>query len=95
MSIIKERGKNAARADVFVVDYSNQPVGAVTVHGSWSGLTSNTGTVTTDASGKATAVSNFLKKPSGNFIFTIDDLAIDGYRYIPAFNIVSSGTIGM
>jgi serine protease len=82
----------SATALVTVVNANGEPVDKVTVSGHWSGLTSDTETSLTIASGQVSLVSNSTKKP-GAFTFTIDNLVKSGWTYDQAANAKTSDFI--
>ena len=89
----RSAGPNAftsAQASVSVVDGNGNPVEGATVSGHWSGLTTDTDAVLTDASGFAIAVSDEVKNASGTFTFTIDDVTKSGWNYDAANSITSA-----
>ena len=61
-------------ATVTVVDANGVSVEGVTVYGQWSGLTSDSDSGVTDASGEVELTSDRVKNGSGIFTFTIDNL---------------------
>ncbi|MFC2032325.1 S8 family serine peptidase [Chloroflexota bacterium] len=80
-------------ATVTVVDANGFPVEGVTVYGQWSGLTSDSDSGITNASGEVTLTSDSVKNSSGTFTFTINDIIKDGWTYEPSANIETSDSI--
>jgi len=80
-------------ATVTVVDANGLPVEGVTVYGQWSGLTSDSDSGITNASGEVTLTSDRVKNSSGTFTFTINDVTKDGWTYEPSANIETSDSI--
>ena len=92
MSVVKS-GKNAAgRAVVTVRDANGALRPGVTVSARWSGLTTDTDTVTTDANGQAVIVSNNTKA-RGTFTVTVTNLSAAGFTYNPSLNVETSDSI--
>jgi subtilisin len=80
----KTTGVNTnAIATVTVVDADGNPVEGATVSGDWSGLTSDSDVGTTDANGKVALVSDRVKRASGTFTFTVDNVILSGWTYNP------------
>lgn len=75
-----------ATAKATVVDADGNPVSGATVSGDWSGLVSGAISGITDSNGMVTFQSTQLKNPSGSFVFTVTDIALDGYVYDQADN---------
>jgi chitodextrinase len=89
-------GKNtftSGVASVTVVDDKRAPVEGVTVYGHWSGLTRDSDSGITDASGVVTLTSDSVKKGSGTFTFTIDSLVKSGWDYDSRANFETSDSI--
>lgn len=80
-------------ATVTVVDANGVPVEGVTVYGQWSGLTSDSDSGITDASGEVALTSDRVKNGSGIFTFTIDNLEKSGWEYNPSSNEETSNSI--
>jgi subtilisin len=71
----KTTGVNTnAIATVTVVDADGNLIEGATVSGTWSGLTDDSDAGTTDANGNVVLVSDRLKRASGTFTFTVDDV---------------------
>jgi subtilisin len=71
----KTTGVNTnAIATVTICDDANHPVVGATVSGTWNGLTSDSDVGTTDEKGKVALVSDRVKRASGTFTFTVDDV---------------------
>ncbi|MFH1338990.1 MAG: S8 family peptidase [Candidatus Omnitrophota bacterium] len=98
--VLKSRtaGRNKftkALATITIIDASNNPIDGATVHGSWSGATSDTDSGITDTAGKVTLESDEVKNaPSRTtFTFTVKDVAKSGWNYNPAGNTETSDFI--
>jgi len=79
-----------ASAEVIIVDANGTPVEGATVHGQWSGLTSDIDSGITDASGKVVLPSDSVKNRSGTFTFTVYDITKEGWTYDPNANLETS-----
>ena len=91
---IKKRGANVnAKANILIKDNSGTPVEGAIVYGSWSGLTSDRDSSLTDSDGIVLLESDRMKKPSGAFIFTVDDITKDGWTYDTASHSETSSSI--
>jgi endoglucanase len=78
--IKKGTSRVQGRCDVIVDDAAGAPVSGVTVAGHWSGAATDTFSVTTDSSGKATDYSNAASAPSGSsFTCVVDAIAKSGW----------------
>jgi len=82
-------------AKVLILDESGSPVANAVVTGHWSGLTSDTDSVTTDENGYATIKSDKIKASSGIFTFTVDNVQKEGYEYDPSMNLETSDSISL
>ncbi len=90
----KVKGINTtAIATVTIVDADGNPVEGVTVYGHWSELTSDSDIGVTDASGQISLTSDRVKRASGTFTFTVDDVALGGWTYDPTANVDTSDSI--
>ena len=92
----KTAGRNiftSGIATVTVVDANGVPVEGVTVYGHWSGLTSDSDSGITEASGEVALTSDSVKNGSGIFTFTIDNLEKSGWEYNPSSNEETSDLI--
>jgi hypothetical protein len=90
----KKRGANVnAKVNVIVKDNSDVPVEGAIVYGSWGGLTSDRDSSLTDSDGIVLLESDRMKKPSGIFTFTVDNITKDGWTYDSASNIETSSSI--
>jgi subtilisin len=79
---LKTTGVNTnAIATVTVVDADGDQVEGATVLGNWSGLTGDSDAGTTDANGNVALVSDRVKRASGTFTFTVDNVTKDGWGY--------------
>jgi len=83
----------AAIATVTIVDADGNPVEGVTVYGQWSGLTSDSDIGATDAGGQVSLASNRIKRANGTFVFTVDDVVLNGWTYDVAANVETSDSI--
>ena len=94
MSLQSNKKLRSAEAQVTIVDNNANPASGVMVSGFWSGLTSANVSAPTDANGGVTFNSTEVpKNTSGDFAFTIGDVAKDGYIYDPAANVETSDCI--
>jgi len=92
----KIAGRNtfySAIARVKVVDADSNPVEGVTVYGDWSGLTSDSDSGITNASGEVALTSDSVKTGSGTFTFTIDYITKDGWTYDSEESVTSDSII--
>jgi len=88
------RKKLRAQAEVSVIDNSGSGIGNVAVQGSWSGLTTLSVSGVTSSEGKVSFSSgNANKNSSGQFVFTVNSLALTGYTYLESDNIETSDCI--
>jgi hypothetical protein len=71
-----------ATATVYIVDAIG-PVPNVSITGHWEGATFDTESGTTDADGKITFYSNFIRRPSSGtkYTFKIDTVSKSGYEW--------------
>ena len=92
----KSAGPNTftwALATVTVVNGSGNPVSGALVSGTWSNLTSDIDTATTDADGKITVKSDTIKNVYGTFTFTVTDVVLAGWIYNDSDNDFGSITV--
>ncbi len=92
----KTAGRNTftwALATVTVVNSTGYPVSGAVVSGSWSDLTSDGDTGTTNTDGNVTVQSDRVKNPSGTFTFTVTDIVLTDWEYNATANVVNSGNI--
>ena len=90
----QERGsRTRAVATVAIVDADNNPVDGATVSGHWSGLTTDTDARNTDSDGQVRLYSNWVRRASGTFTFTVDDVAKAGWTYDASANNKTSESI--
>ena len=80
-------------ATVIIVDADGTPVEGATVYGQWSGLTNDTDSGITYASGQVVLTSDRVKNGSGTFTFTVDDITKNGWTYDPDANSETSDSI--
>jgi serine protease len=83
---LKTAGPNRnAIALVKIVDGAGAPVEGATVSGLWSGVTDDSDSALTGASGEVLLKSNKVRNaPSGTvFTFTVDDVSLAGWTYDP------------
>jgi hypothetical protein len=91
---IKKRGANVnAKAKVIVKDNSGTPVEGAIVYGSWSGLTGDSDSSVTDVNSIVLLESDRVKKASGIFTFTVDNITKDGWSYDYTSNIETTNSI--
>ena len=91
---IRSRGwYTYATTTVTIVDGAGNPVNGATVSGSWSGLTTDTDSETTNAEGHATLNSDQVKNAAGTFTFTVDAVSLTGWTYDQAANVETSDSI--
>lgn len=93
---LKTAGINVnAIATVTIFDASGAPVEGVTVSGTWSDATTDSDSGVTDVDGKVSLESNKVKKPKSGttFIFTVDDVTKEGWKYISSENVETSDSI--
>ena len=95
ISTIKRGAKVNAKANVIVKDNGGIPVEGAIVYGSWSGLTSDSDSSVTDSNGLVLLESDRIKKPSGIFTFTVDNITKDGWDYNSASNVETSNSINV
>jgi serine protease len=69
------------------------PVEGATVSGHWSGLTSDTDTFVTGGDGTGSCESDEVKKASGTFTFTVDNVVLSGWTYDEGANVVTNASI--
>ena len=86
---VSKGAKVEARANVTVRDGAGNMVGGATVTGTWSGAVSGTGSGITGSTGVATIKSSRTQE-SGQFIFTVNNVSLSGYQYLPANNTETS-----
>ena len=93
---LQTRGANVnAVATVTIVDADGNPVEGATVYGQWSGLTSDSDSGVTDASGKVALSSDRVRNVRGTFTFTVTDVTKDGWAYDPSANVERSDSISV
>jgi hypothetical protein len=91
---IKKRGANVnAKAKIIVKDNSGTPVEGAIVYGSWSGLTGDSDSSVTDVNSIVLLESDRVKKASGIFTFTVDNITKDGWSYDYTSNIETTNSI--
>jgi hypothetical protein len=87
MTLVAQGGKwRRARARVWIVDDGDGPVGEAAVSGTWSGLTSQNASGLTGSDGSVLFESDRASGASGQFVFTVGDVAAAGYAYDPGAN---------
>ena len=94
MSVAKSGSLNVGVAAVKVVNGQGAVVAGATVSGTWSGLATGSGSVTTNASGIA-GFSSAASGGVGSFVFTVTGVTINGYTYTPAANTETSDSIAV
>jgi hypothetical protein len=79
--LIKKGGTRAqGRCDIFVYDSFGIPVSGASVAGHWSGMATDTFSVTTGSDGKAVDYSNSTSAPSGSsFTCVVDSVSKSGW----------------
>jgi PKD repeat protein len=94
MSLRTSWGSTEALASVTVRDGTGAPVSGATVTGAWSGATSSTASVKTNASGVADFRSARIRASTGTrFTFTVTGIALSGHAYDATRNVESSDSI--
>lgn len=84
-------GKNIrGNASVKVVNGSGVAVASATIYAHWSGVVSENEVFTTNSSGIGTCSSAYVKKATGNFVFTIDNVVKTGYTFDAAHSILTA-----
>lgn len=92
----KKAGPNVnAIATVTVIDDEGNRVGNAKINGYWSGLSHDIDSRSTSEDGTVSLSSNKLKRPSGTFIFTIDNISKDGCIYNPMDNAETSDFVSI
>lgn len=81
-----------ALATVSVVDSTGEPVPNAVVSGSWSGITSDSDTSTTNTNGVVTVQSDIVKI-AGTFTFAVTDVSLTDWTYNNTANVESSDSI--
>jgi hypothetical protein len=85
--------KGQGKADLYVYDAFGRPVSGATVSGHWESAATDTLTITTDATGKATDYSNSVNYVSGvTFRCVVDAVSKAGWIYDPSANKQASGS---
>ena len=93
MSLTVNRNRiGRATAAVSVLGANGQPVPGATVSGTWSGVVSGSTSAVTGSNGVASLGSPNTKS-GGTFVFTVTGISLAGYRYDPAMNVETSGSI--
>lgn len=86
-------GQTKALATVTVVNSLNNQIANATVYGHWSGLTADADSGITDANGQITLESDWVKKPTGTFTFTVDNVTKNLWVYDASANSETSDSI--
>ena len=86
------RNRWQASVNVVVHDDAENPLAGVLVTGTWSNGVSNSGSCTTNSFGVCTIKLNNIKGNVGSVDFSIGDLSLSSYGYLPADNHDASGT---
>jgi PKD repeat protein len=95
----KKAGRNTGGiATVTIVDTVGNPIIGAIVSGYWSGATTDTDSGATDNIGEITFQSDFVKRRKKDttpltFTFTVDNVVLSGFSYVPADNIETSDSI--
>lgn len=82
-----------ATATVTIVDAEDNPVEGAMVPGSWSELSNDIDSGTTDLNGQASLNSNLIKNAKGIFTFIVDNVTKDRWIYDLTSNAVRSVSI--
>ncbi len=82
-----------ATATVTIVNEAGLPVQGATVSGKWSGLTSDSDSGTTDVDGRVILKSDTVRKTSGTFTFTVNNVVKTGWVYNQSANLETSDSI--
>jgi PKD repeat protein len=78
-----------AAATVSILDQADVPVSGATVTADYTGPTSGSTTGTTDAGGNVVLEAKATKNPTGEWCFTVTDVAKAGATYDPSANVVT------
>jgi subtilisin family serine protease len=95
----KKAGRNTGGiATVTIVDTVGNPIIGAIVSGYWSGATTDTDSGVTDNIGEITFQSDFVKRRKKDttpltFTFTVDNVVLSGFSYVPADNVETSDSI--
>jgi subtilisin family serine protease/PKD repeat protein len=95
----KKAGRNTGGiATVTIVDTVGNPIIGAIVSGYWSGASTDTDSGVTDNIGEITFQSDFLKRGKKDttpltFTFTVDNVVLSGFSYVPADNVETSDSI--
>jgi subtilisin family serine protease len=95
----KKAGRNTGGiATVTIVDTVGNPIIGAIVSGHWSGAATDTDSGVTDNIGEITFQSDFIKRGKKDttpltFTFTVDDVVLSGFSYVPADNVETSDSI--
>ncbi|MFT3818244.1 MAG: PKD domain-containing protein [Rubrivivax sp.] len=92
MSLSTAGGRASGVAGVKVVNSQGVGVPGAAITGTWSGVASGTSTLTSNSIGNATFVSS-PTSTHGTLTFTITNVVINGYSYVPALNAETSDSI--
>lgn len=87
-----KNGTRSASAAVTVRDAAGRAISGAVVSGSWSGLVSGSGTVTTDRKGVATFKSP-TARTGGTFFFSVNGITATGYVYDAGLNVETSDSV--
>lgn len=83
-----------ARGDIFIYDAFGVPVAGAVVTGHWTGAVTDTFSITTDATGKATDYSNATSAPSGSvYTCVVDQVSKAGWQYDASGQTSGSATV--
>ena len=95
----KKAGRNTGGiATVTIVDTVGNPIIGAIVSGYWSGATTDTDSGVTDNIGEITFKSDLIKRRKKDttpltFTFTVDNVVLSGFSYVPADNVETSDSI--
>ena len=76
----------SVKLTVFVHDAAEGLLADAVVGGTWSGGVAGSGSCVTSRKGKCTVSSANIANAQGSVTFTVDDLSLAGYGYLPADN---------
>ncbi len=96
MSTTKYKDKGMftyATATVKIVDANGDPVNDAKVSGTWSGLTDDSDSGSTESNGEVALDSDSVKNAHGTFTFTVDDIAKNDWTYDSSANEEASDSI--
>ena len=89
----KRRAYMRAIAIVTITDENDNPVESATVMGHWSGLTTDEDAGNTNSNGKTILYSEWVRRGSGVFEFTVDNVVKSGWVYDSKANKETSDSV--